>query len=368
MSETSYDASHIQVLEGLAAVRKRPGMFIGSVGERGLHRLVFELVGHAVAEALAGHGDTIDVTITPDGGVRVVDNGRGIPTDPGIEAVLTEFRAGTVHDVGICVVNALSSRLEVEVRRDGLRWTQEYGRGVPVAPPARREEAAETGTVITFWPDAGIFETTDFSFATLSYRFRELASLNRGLALSLTDERSTTRTVRHSCEQGAQDLVSHLNSRKGEPIHPTVIAFVAADEDSAISVEIALQWDTSDSGSVHSFANSIRTHEGGTHEAGFWTALPKAFNAYARQEHLLPGADDGLTRDAVGRGLTAVVSVKIDDPCFEGATRTRLDSTPTGTYVQEVVHEHLTAWLNRNPNEAAAIIRNATRTTAPNPR
>ncbi|MFF1495132.1 ATP-binding protein [Streptomyces sp. NPDC058304] len=369
MSETSYDASCIQVLEGRAAVRKRPGMYVGSTGERGLHRMVYEVVGHALAEALAGHGDTIDVTITADGGVRVVDNGRGIPVEveepsgkPGIEAVLTELRACTIHSIGICVVNALSSRLEVEVRRDGFRWTQEYERAVPLAPPARHEETTETGTTITFWPDADIFETTEFSFAILSLRFRELASLNKGLALSLTDERDTTHTVRHSYEQGAQDFVSHLNSRNGEPIHPTVIAFVAEDEDITISVEIALQWDTSDSESIHSFANSIRTDEGGTHEVGFWTALPEAFNAYARQEQLLPEADDDLTRDAIGRGLTAVISVKLDDPCFEGATRTRLGSTATRTYVQKAVHEHLTAWLNRNPTEAAAIIRNATHT------
>ncbi|NEC24285.1 DNA topoisomerase (ATP-hydrolyzing) subunit B [Streptomyces parvus] len=393
---TSYDASAITVLEGLDAVRKRPGMYIGSTGERGLHHLVQEVVDNSVDEAMAGHADTIDVTILPDGGVRVIDNGRGIPVDivpsegkPAVEVVLTVLHAGGkfggggyavsggLHGVGVSVVNALSTRVAVEVKRDGYRWTQDYKLGVPTAPLAKQEATEETGTTVTFWADGDIFETTEYSFETLSRRFQEMAFLNKGLTLKLTDERESakatagadsaeatevpeeeaTRSVTYHYENGIVDFVKYLNSRKGDVIHQSVIDIDAEDKDRLLSVEIAMQWNTQYTEGVYSFANAIHTHEGGTHEEGFRAALTSLVNRYARDKKLLRDKDDNLTGEDVREGLTAIISVKLGEPQFEGQTKTKLGNTEAKTFVQKVVHEQLTDWFDRNPNEAADIIR-----------
>ncbi|MFG2489637.1 DNA topoisomerase (ATP-hydrolyzing) subunit B [Streptomyces caniferus] len=381
--EKSYDASAITVLEGLDAVRKRPGMYIGSTGERGLHHLVQEVVDNSVDEAMAGHADTIEVTILPDGGVRVVDNGRGIPVGivpsegkPAVEVVMTVLHAGGkfggggyavsggLHGVGVSVVNALSQRVAVEVRTDGYRWTQEYKLGVPTAPLAKHEAAEDSGTSVTFWADGDIFETTEYSFETLSRRFQEMAFLNKGLTISLTDERpdhvdeeGKPLSVRYHYEGGIVDFVTYLNSRKGELVHPTVIAVEAEDKERMLSVEIAMQWNTQYSEGVYSFANTIHTHEGGTHEEGFRAALTGLINRYARDKKLLREKDDNLTGEDIREGLTAIISIKLGEPQFEGQTKTKLGNTEAKTFVQKIVHEHLTDWLDRNPNEAADIIR-----------
>ncbi|MFE2976361.1 DNA topoisomerase (ATP-hydrolyzing) subunit B [Streptomyces sp. NPDC059258] len=396
VSETSYDASAITVLEGLDAVRKRPGMYIGSTGERGLHHLVQEVVDNSVDEAMAGHADTIDVTILPDGGVRVIDNGRGIPVGivpsegkPAVEVVLTVLHAGGkfggggyavsggLHGVGVSVVNALSTRVSVEVKTDGYRWTQDYKLGVPTAPLAKHEATEETGTTVTFWADGDIFETTEYSFETLSRRFQEMAFLNKGLTLKLTDEREsakatagadsadaaepaeeeTARSVTYHYENGIVDFVKYLNSRKGDVIHQSVIDIEAEDKDRLLSAEIAMQWNTQYTEGVYSFANAIHTHEGGTHEEGFRAALTSLVNRYARDKKLLREKDDNLTGEDVREGLTAIISVKLGEPQFEGQTKTKLGNTEAKTFVQKVVHEQLTDWFDRNPNEAADIIR-----------
>ncbi|MEU5050718.1 DNA topoisomerase (ATP-hydrolyzing) subunit B [Streptomyces sp. NPDC021096] len=383
VGETSYDASAITVLEGLDAVRKRPGMYIGSTGERGLHHLVQEVVDNSVDEAMAGHADTIDVTILPDGGVRVVDNGRGIPVGivpsegkPAVEVVLTVLHAGGkfggggyavsggLHGVGVSVVNALSTRVAVEVKTDGFRWTQDYKLGVPTAPLQQNEATDETGTSVTFWADGDIFETTEYSFETLSRRFQEMAFLNKGLRISLTDlradhvdEEGKPLSVGYHYEGGIVDFVTYLNSRKGELIHPTVIDVEAEDKERMLSVEIAMQWNSQYSEGVYSFANTIHTHEGGTHEEGFRAALTGLINRYARDKKLLREKDDNLTGEDIREGLTAIISVKLGEPQFEGQTKTKLGNTEAKTFVQKVVHEHLTDWLDRNPNEAADIIR-----------
>ncbi|MFF4264843.1 DNA topoisomerase (ATP-hydrolyzing) subunit B [Streptomyces virginiae] len=393
-NEKNYDASAIQVLEGLDAVRKRPGMYIGSTGERGLHHLVYEVVDNSVDEALAGHADTIDVTILADGGVRVVDNGRGIPVGivpsegkPAVEVVLTVLHAGGkfggggyavsggLHGVGVSVVNALSTKVAVEVKTDGHRWTQDYKLGVPTAPLAKNEETAETGTSVTFWADGDIFETTEYSFETLSRRFQEMAFLNKGLTLTLTDERESAkatagaddpdadaaepqaRTVKYYYEGGIVDFVKYLNSRKGELIHPTVIDVEAEDKERMLSVEIAMQWNSQYTEGVYSFANTIHTHEGGTHEEGFRAALTGLVNRYARDKKLLREKDDNLAGEDIREGLTAIISVKLGEPQFEGQTKTKLGNTEAKTFVQKVVHEHLNDWFDRNPVEAADIIR-----------
>ncbi|MFJ1753699.1 DNA topoisomerase (ATP-hydrolyzing) subunit B [Kitasatospora sp. NPDC088134] len=379
----AYDASAIQVLEGLDAVRKRPGMYIGSTGERGLHHLVYEIVDNSVDEALAGHADTIDVTILADGGVRVVDNGRGIPVGimpgqdkPAVEVVLTVLHAGGkfggagyavsggLHGVGISVVNALSTRLAVDIRTDGARWTQEYKSGAPTAPLARHEETAETGTTVTFWADPDIFETTVYSFETLSRRFQEMAFLNKGLTISLTDERpehvddeGKPLSVTYRYDGGIADFVAHLNSRKGEVVHPSVIDFEAEDKEKRISAEIAMQWNSSYTEGVYSFANTIHTHGGGTHEEGFRSALTGLMNRYARDKKLLREKDDNLSGEDIREGLTAIISVKLGEPQFEGQTKDKLGNTEAKTFVQKVVNEHLADWLDRNPTEAADIIR-----------
>ncbi|MFD3550802.1 DNA topoisomerase (ATP-hydrolyzing) subunit B [Streptomyces goshikiensis] len=390
----SYDASAIQVLEGLDAVRKRPGMYIGSTGERGLHHLVYEVVDNSVDEALAGHADTIDVTILADGGVRVIDNGRGIPVDivpsegkPAVEVVLTVLHAGGkfggggyavsggLHGVGVSVVNALSTKVAVEVKRDGYRWTQDYKLGAPTAALAKNEETDAHGTSVTFWADGDIFETTEYSFETLSRRFQEMAFLNKGLTLTLTDERESAkatvgaddpdadaveppaRTVKYYYEGGIVDFVKYLNSRKGEMIHPTVIDVEAEDKERMLSVEIAMQWNSQYTEGVYSFANTIHTHEGGTHEEGFRAALTGLVNRYARDKKLLREKDDNLAGEDIREGLTAIISVKLGEPQFEGQTKTKLGNTEAKTFVQKVVHEHLNDWFDRNPVEAADIIR-----------
>ncbi|MFF1410042.1 DNA topoisomerase (ATP-hydrolyzing) subunit B [Streptomyces sp. NPDC058289] len=391
--DKAYDAGAIQVLEGLDAVRKRPGMYIGSTGERGLHHLVQEVVDNSVDEAMAGHADTIDVTILPDGGVRVIDNGRGIPVGivksegkPAVEVVLTVLHAGGkfggggyavsggLHGVGVSVVNALSTKVAVEVKTDGHRWTQDYKLGVPTAPLAKNEETSETGTSVTFWADPDIFETTEYSFETLARRFQEMAFLNKGLTLTLTDERESAkatvgsdtaevtdddqaRTVKYYYEGGIVDFVKHLNSRKGELIHPTVIDVEAEDKERMLSVEIAMQWNSQYTEGVYSFANTIHTHEGGTHEEGFRAAMTGLVNRYAREKKFLREKDDNLAGEDIREGLTAIISIKLGEPQFEGQTKTKLGNTEAKTFVQKVVHEHLNDWFDRNPNEAADIIR-----------
>ncbi len=377
----SYDARSITVLEGLEAVRKRPGMYIGSTGERGLHHLVYEVVDNSVDEALAGFCDTIDATLLADGGVRVADDGRGIPVDdhpvekrPAVEVVLTTLHAGGkfdgksyavsggLHGVGVSVVNALSQRLEVEVRRDGYVWRQSYSRGQPTSPLVKGEPAEDTGTTITFWPDESVFETTAWNFETLSRRMQEMAFLNRGLAITLTDERpdhinGEPRAVTYRYDGGIADFVRYLNATK-EPVHGSVIEF--SEEGDGIAVEIAMQWTTSYSESVHTFANTINTAEGGTHEEGFRAALTSILNRYAREQKLLREKDENLSGEDVREGLTAIVSIKLAEPQFEGQTKTKLGNTEAKSYVQRVCNEHLRDWLDRNPGEAKEVVNKAT--------
>ncbi|MFI1106301.1 ATP-binding protein, partial [Streptomyces melanogenes] len=378
----------MQVLDGLDAVRKRPGMYIGSTGPRGLHHMVQEIVDNSVDEAMAGVADRIDVTIQADGGVRVADNGRGIPVGlhagtgrPALEVVLTVLHSGGkfggsgysvsggLHGVGLSVVNALSTRLTAEVRADGFRWSQSFAHGEPTGPIARHEETDRTGTTITFWANDAIFETTDYSFETLARRFQEMAFLNKGLTLTLTDERAADsaaegdegapRVVSYRYDGGIADFVRHLNGRKVEPIHPSVIDVETQDPGRLLSVEIAMQWNGQYAESVYSYANAIRTHDGGTHEEGFRTALTAVVNRYARDKKLLREKDDNLSGEDIREGLTAIISVKLGEPQFEGQTKTKLGNTEAKTFVQKVVHEHLTDWFDRNPNEAADIIRKA---------
>jgi DNA gyrase subunit B len=377
----SYDAHSITVLEGLEAVRKRPGMYIGSTGERGLHHLVYEVVDNAVDEALAGHADRIEVTLLADGGVRGWDNGRGIPVDehpvehrPALEVVLTTLHAGGkfdgksyavsggLHGVGLSVVNALSARLEVKVSRDGYTWRQSYQRGAKVTELSRDEPTSETGTTITFWPDPDIFESTTWSFETLSRRLQEMAFLNRGLSITLTDERpdhmnGEPHVVSYRYEGGIADFVRYLNATK-EPVHATVIDF--GEEGDGISAEIAMQWSGSYAESVHTFANTINTAEGGTHEEGFRAALTTIVNRYAREQKMLREKDDNLTGDDVREGLTAIIHVKLAEPQFEGQTKTKLGNTEAKSFVQKVCNDHLRDWFERNPGEAKAIIIKAT--------
>ena len=377
----SYDARSITVLEGLEAVRKRPGMYIGSTGERGLHHLVYEVVDNSVDEALAGFCDTIDATLLADGGVRVADDGRGIPVDdhpvekrPAVEVVLTTLHAGGkfdgksyavsggLHGVGVSVVNALSQRLEVEVRRDGYVWRQSYSRGQPTSPLVKGEPAEDTGTTITFWPDESVFETTAWNFETLSRRMQEMAFLNRGLAITLTDERpdhinGEPRAVTYRYDGGIADFVRYLNATK-KPVHGSVIEF--SEEGDGIAVEIAMQWTTSYSESVHTFANTINTAEGGTHEEGFRAALTSILNRYAREQKLLREKDENLSGEDVREGLTAIVSIKLAEPQFEGQTKTKLGNTEAKSYVQRVCNEHLRDWLDRNPGEAKEVVNKAT--------
>jgi len=385
----SYDASAITVLEGLDAVRKRPGMYIGSTGERGLHHLVYEVVDNSVDEAMAGYASTISVTLQADGGVRVVDDGRGIPVDehpvekkPAVEVVLTVLHAGGkfggsgysvsggLHGVGVSVVNALSTRLDVEVRRDGHVWRQSYLHGVPMAPLERGEPADSTGTTVTFWADGDIFETTRYDFSTLSRRFQEMAFLNKGLTLELIDEREPiavdpddeqvaeeqVRRVRYHYEGGIADFVSHINASKGVA-NPTVIDIEAEADDRRMSAEIALQWNTTYSESVYTFANTINTTEGGTHEEGFRAALTSLVNKFAREWNILKEKDANLSGEDVREGLTAIVSVKLAEPQFEGQTKTKLGNTEMKAFVQKMVNDQLGEWFEKNPAEGKEIAR-----------
>ena len=380
--KSGYDASSITVLEGLEAVRKRPGMYIGSTGERGLHHLVYEIVDNAVDEALAGYCTEIQVTLMADGSLQVIDNGRGIPVDihpiekkPALEVVLTVLHAGGkfgdggysvsggLHGVGSSVVNALSTNLHAKVKRDGFIWTQEYQLGVPTAPVKKGEATTETGTTIQFWPSADIFETTDFSFEILSTRFREMAFLNRGLILSLTDQRpghvddkGEQLTVRYQYQGGITDFVKHLNSTRGE-LHKSVIAIESEDKKARLSLEVSMQWNNGFSESVYTFANTIHTHEGGTHEEGFRTALTSVVNKFAEEQGLIKKKEDRLTGDDVREGLTAIVSIKLGEPQFEGQTKTKLGNTEAKSFTQKIVNEHLTAWFEQNPQEGKDIIR-----------
>ncbi len=385
----SYGAEQIQVLEGLEAVRKRPGMYIGSTGPRGLHHLVHEIVDNSVDEALAGYCDHIEVTILADGAVRVVDNGRGIPVDmhpvekkSTVEVVLTILHAGGkfggggyavsggLHGVGSSVVNALSSRLDVAVRRQGFVWRQTYHVGVPDAPLAKAEASTETGTTITFWPNPEIFETIEFDYETLRARFQQMAFLNKGLTISLTDERPQeddvpARSDVFLYENGLVDYVEYLNrAKKAELVNEEIISFESEDTERRIALEVAMQWTTGYTESVHTYANTINTHEGGTHEEGFRAALTALVNKYAREKGIIKEKDDNLSGDDVREGLTAVISVKLAEPQFEGQTKTKLGNTEAKSFVQKVVGDQLGDWFDRNPTQAREIIRKALQAAA----
>lgn len=389
-NEAAYGAGDIQVLEGLEAVRKRPGMYIGSTGPRGLHHLVYEIVDNSVDEALAGFCDTIQVTILEDGGIRCIDNGRGIPVDlhpvekrSTVEVVLTVLHAGGkfggggyavsggLHGVGSSVVNALSHRLDVEVSRQGHVYTQTYHDGVPDAPLAKGAKTDRTGTTISFWPNDDIFETVDYDYETLRTRFQQTAFLNKGLRIILTDERPLDEGEtehRHDdflYERGLVDYVEYLNSaKKTEPVHDEIISFESEDTERKMALEIAMQWTTAYSESVHTYANVINTHEGGTHEEGFRAALTTLVNKYAREKNLLKEKDENLSGDDVREGLTAVISIKLAEPQFEGQTKTKLGNTEAKSFVQRVVGDQLTDWFERNPNQAREVIRKSIQAAA----
>jgi DNA gyrase subunit B len=351
-------------------------MYIGSTGERGLHHLVYEVVDNAVDEALAGYCDTIEVTLLADGGVRVYDDGRGIPVDehpvehrPAIEVVMTTLHAGGkfdsksyavsggLHGVGVSVVNALSRRLDVDIRRDGYSWSQSYERGDVASPLVRGAASTETGTTITFWPDGQIFETTEWNFETLSRRMQEMAFLNKNLAITITDERQDEpRRMEYVYAGGIADFVRYINASK-DAVHNSVIDF--GEEAEGISVEIAMQWSAAYTESVHTFANTINTAEGGTHEEGFRAALTSIVNRYAREQKLLREKDDNLTGEDVREGLTAIVHVKLAEPQFEGQTKTKLGNTEAKSFVQKACNDHLRDWFDRNPGEAKEIINKA---------
>ncbi|MCP2291367.1 DNA topoisomerase (ATP-hydrolyzing) subunit B [Nocardia amikacinitolerans] len=398
-----YGASSITVLEGLEAVRKRPGMYIGSTGERGLHHLIWEVVDNSVDEAMAGYATRVDVKLLADGGVEVVDDGRGIPTGmhaqgiPTIEVVMTQLHAGGkfdsdayavsggLHGVGISVVNALSSRLEAEIDHDGYHWTQEYKDSKP-GKLVQGESTKRTGTTIRFWPDPEIFETTTFNFETVARRLQEMAFLNRGLTITLTDERvsgsevtdevvsDTAEAPKHLDENapvaeepkvkvrtyhypgGLEDFVKHLNRTK-QPIHNSVVGFTG--KGTGHELEVAMQWNSGYSESVHTFANTINTHEGGTHEEGFRAALTTVVNKYAKDKKLLKEKDGNLTGDDIREGLAAIVSVKISDPQFEGQTKTKLGNTEVKSFVQRTCNEHLAHWFEANPADAKTIVQKA---------
>lgn len=402
-----YGASSITVLEGLEAVRKRPGMYIGSTGERGLHHLVYEVVDNAVDEALAGYCTHIEVTIQNDGGIRVEDNGRGIPVDihpsegiPTVQVVMTILHAGGkfggdsyavsggLHGVGVSVVNALSTRVETVIKRQGSTWYQSFADGgKPVGELRKGEPTDETGTSQTFYPDPEIFETVEFDFETLRARFQQMAFLNKGLKITLTDERDEAtdagdeitgddegaaddpkpghREVTYLYERGLYDFVEYLNSAKRvEPVHNDVIDFSAEDTDRKISLEIAMQWTNGYSESVHTYANTINTSEGGTHEEGFRSALTSIVNKYAKDKGLLKDKDDNLTGDDIREGLTAVISIKLGEPQFEGQTKTKLGNTEARTFVQQQLYAKLGDWFDAHPSEARDIIRKSQQAAA----
>jgi DNA gyrase subunit B len=408
----AYDAGSITVLEGLEAVRKRPGMYIGSTGERGLHHLVWEIVDNAVDESLAGYADTIDVILMEDGAVRVKDNGRGIPTDihptegvSAVELVLTQLHAGGkfggggykvsggLHGVGSSVVNALSTRLDVCVRQKGHAHRMSFDHGVPTGPLEQMEETDRTGTTITFWASPEIFETTEYDYETIRARFQQYAFLNKGLTINLVDERvqaaadgspdldgvdadiavvedhedeeaggsartTTARSVTYRYDNGLVDYVDHIvASKRTEPVHPEVISIEVEDEARSLSLELAMQWTTSYSESVHTYANTINTHEGGTHEEGFRAALTKLVNDFARKQNQLKDKDENLTGDDVREGLTAVISVKLGEPQFEGQTKTKLGNSEVKGFVQRAMTDEFGGWLDSHPNEGKEIVR-----------
>ncbi len=375
----SYGADQIQILEGLEAVRKRPGMYIGSTGPRGLHHLVYEVVDNSVDEALAGYCDTIDISIRRDGSVRVVDNGRGIPVDLNqqeqkstVEVVMTILHAGGkfggggysvsggLHGVGISVVNALSRELDIEVRRQGHVWRMSFTNGVPDAPLNRGESSDQTGTTVTFWPSEETFETVEFDYETLRARFQQMAFLNKGLRINIADERGDGNNDSYLYERGLVDYVEYLNkAKKNELIHPEIIAFESEDADRKISLEVAMQWTNGYTESVHTYANTINTHEGGTHEEGFRAALTTLVNRYAREKGIIKEKDENLSGDDVREGLTAVISVKLAEPQFEGQTKTKLGNTEAKTFVQRVAGQQLGDWFDRNPTQARDVIRKA---------
>jgi DNA gyrase subunit B len=371
-----YDAQDITVLEGLEAVRKRPGMYIGSTGVMGLHHLVYEVVDNSVDEALAGYCTEVSVTIHPDNSVTVVDNGRGIPVAmhekegrPAVEVVLTVLHSGGkfgdgggykvsggLHGVGVSVVNALSEQLRVEIHRDGYEWSQEYSRGAPLAELKRGgklEKGAPTGTTVTFLADADIFETLDFDFHTLEERLRETAFLTRGLKIAITDERGEGHAAEFQYEGGIEDFVSYLNENK-DTVHRKVVFFEGESDEGA--AEVAMQWNSSYQESIHSFANNINTREGGSHLSGFRSALTRTLNKYARDHGLLKEKEDNLSGEDVREGLTAVISVKLRDPQFEGQTKSKLGNPGIAGFVESIVNAGLGEFLEENPSEARAVI------------
>ena len=406
--ENDYSGSSITVLEGLEAVRKRPGMYIGSTGERGLHHMVWEVVDNSVDESLAGHADRVHVTLLADGGVRVEDNGRGIPVDehpvekrPAVEVIMTVLHAGGkfdgksygvsggLHGVGVTVVNALSTRLDVQVWTQGKEWKQSYAYAKP-GPLVEVGPTKKRGTAITFWADSDIFETTTYSFDTINRRLQEMAFLNKGLTIVLRDERPghskaesgmsdevtlaeaapdpgaeakafEPTEVTYRYDAGLIDYVAHINAKKS-PIHKSVVAFSAegtGKNDMAMSIDVAMQWSEAYSESVYTFANIINTHEGGTHEEGFRAALTSIVNRYAEEKKLFKGKDEKLTGEDIREGLAAIVSVKLGDPQFEGQTKTKLGNTEVKGFVQRVCNEQIGHWFESNPTEAKMIINKA---------
>jgi DNA gyrase subunit B len=379
-NKQEYGAGQITVLEGLEAVRKRPGMYIGSTGERGLHHLVWEVVDNAVDEAMAGYCDTVDVVLMADGGVSVTDNGRGFPVDlhpklkkPGVEVALTVLHAGGkfegtaykvsggLHGVGVSVVNALSTRMHVEIHKDGFVWRQDYNASKP-GPLQKGEPTTTTGSTVQFWADPTIFETTEYDFQTIYRRLQEYAFLNKALTINLTDERSLDdegnhRKVTFMYEDGISDFVRHLNQTKN-PIHKSVIDFASESSEEGMAVEIAMQWNESYGESVYTFANSINTHEGGTHEEGFRSALTSIVNRYGTEKKFLK-SDEKLSGEDIREGLAAIISVKLQNPQFEGQTKTKLGNTDMKSFVQRVANEQLADWFDRNPADAKMIITKA---------
>ena len=373
---SSYGAKDITVLEGLEAVRKRPGMYIGSTGPRGLHHLVYEVVDNSVDEALAGHCKSVEVVLHPDNSCTVIDDGRGIPVDmhakekrPAAEVVLTTLHAGGkfgdgggykvsggLHGVGVSVVNALSERLHLEIQRDGHVWSQDYERGKPLGELKQGTETKSSGTSITFHPDAEIFDELEFDYATLAERLRETAFLTRGLKIDLIDERGAGQRDTFHYEGGIVDFVAHLNENK-DALHRKTIYFEGETDDG--QVEVAMQWNSSYQESVFSFANNINTHEGGSHLSGFRSALTRTLNAYARSKGLLKEKDENLTGDDVREGLTAVISVKLADPQFEGQTKTKLGNPPVEGLVKETVNRKLAEFFEENPGEGKRIVSKA---------
>ncbi|MBK5110777.1 MAG: DNA topoisomerase (ATP-hydrolyzing) subunit B [Thermoleophilia bacterium] len=374
--DASYEAKDITVLEGLEAVRKRPGMYIGSTGPRGLHHLVYEVVDNSVDEAIAGHCDSVTVVIHPDNRCTVSDDGRGIPVDempkekrPAAEVVLTVLHAGGkfgdgggykvsggLHGVGVSVVNALSEQLHLRISRDGFVWDQDYERGIPQGPLAKGEPTKESGTEITFFADHEIFEDVDYDFNTLLDRLRETAFLTRGLKIELNDRRAEGERIAFQYDGGIEDFVRYLNENR-EAMHEKIVYFEGDEDDG--QVEVAMQWNSSYQESIFSFANNINTHEGGTHLSGFRSALTRTLNAYARSKGILKEKDANLAGEDVREGLTAVISVKLHDPQFEGQTKTKLGNPPIRGLVEETVNRKLAEFLEENPGEGRRIITKA---------